>query len=423
VSSPTEPPIEPPITRSRQFWALIAYAVSLGVFGGFAGLLFLGLIDDCEKWNVDSNPHWFGGHWWWVAVTAAAGLVVGLMHRLLRVPEQTPGIIAELKTGEVDAKLVPGMVAISAVSLIGGASLGPEKALGSMGGGAGTWIAKRRALDKEDSQVNVLSGMAGAYGGLLSSPVITVMLILEVARPGGNRFTKTITSAIVSSSVGFGIYFAIAGAVFLDVYKVPQYKFEDWQLLVAIPLGLFAAVVVTVLVVFIQLSMRLFGRVPIILRATLGGVIFGVVGVIVPLTLFTGSSQLTTVIHDAGTFGIGLLAVIVIAKILTFAVSQSSGFIGGPILPSLFIGGTAGVLVHEVIPSVPLGLAFTCVFAAVPGALVSAPFTVVLLAAFVSQVGALQTAPVLIAVVTAFLTMEGVQYLVATRKAASATGG
>jgi H+/Cl- antiporter ClcA len=104
----------------------------------------------------------------------------------------------------------------------------------------------------KDAEVNLLSGMASAYGGLLSSPVITVMLILEVTRPGGDRFTKTITSAIVSSSVGFGIHFAIAGAVFLDVYKVPQYKFEDWELLVAIPLGLFAAVVVTVLVVSIH---------------------------------------------------------------------------------------------------------------------------------------------------------------------------
>jgi H+/Cl- antiporter ClcA len=422
VSATAEPPVQPPVTRSKEFWAFTGYAIALGVFGGFAGLLFLGLITRGEKWNVDSNPHWFGGHWWWVAVTAAAGLIVGLMHRVLKVPEQTPGIIDELQTGQVDAPLVPGIVAISAVSLIGGASLGPEKALGSIGGGAGTWMARRRRLDKEDSQVNVLSGMAGAYGGMLSSPVITVMLILEVGRPGGNRFTKTMMSAIVASSVGFGIYFAIAGAVFLDIYKVPQYKFEDWQLLAAIPLGLFAAVVVTTMVVVIQLSMRTLGRLPIILRATLGGLVFGIVGVALPLTLFTGSSQLTTVLHDAGTLGIGLLVAIVIAKIGTFAVSQSSGFIGGPIFPSLFIGGTAGVFVHEVIPSVPLGLAFTCVFAAVPGALVSAPFTVVLLAAFVSQVGALQTAPVLIAVVTAFLAMEGVKTIVASRRASRPTG-
>jgi len=39
---------------------------------------------------------------------------------------------------------VPAVVAVSAVSLIGGASLGPEKALGSIGGGAGTWIVNSR---------------------------------------------------------------------------------------------------------------------------------------------------------------------------------------------------------------------------------------------------------------------------------------
>ena len=128
-------------------------------------------------------------------------------------------------------------------------------------------------------------------------------------------------------------------------------------------------------------------------------------------------------LSDASTLGAGLLAAIVIAKIFTFAVSQGSGFIGGPIFPSLFIGGTAGVFVHQLIPGVPLGLAFTCVFAAVPGALVAAPFTVVLLAAFVSQVGGLQTAPVLIAAVTSYLTMEGVKYFLASRNAARTAKG
>jgi H+/Cl- antiporter ClcA len=382
----------------------------------------LGVVDHAEKWNVDSNPHWFGGHWWWVAVTAGAGLVVGLLHRLLRVPEQTPGIIAEIKTGQVDAPLVPAMVLISAVSLIGGASLGPEKALGSAGGGAGTWISKRRKLESEDSQVNVLSGMAGAYGGLLSSPVIVVMLLLEVGRPGGNRFTKILFSTLIASSVSFGVYFAIAGAVFLDIYKVPQYQFHDWQLLAAVPLGIFSAAVATALVMCTTMAARAFSRFPEIARSVLGGVLFGIIGVALPLTLFTGSAQLKTVLHDANTLGVGLLAVTVIAKIFTFAISQGSGFIGGPIFPALFIGGTAGVFVHELIPSVPLGLAFTCVFAAVPGAVVAAPFTALLLAAFVSQVGGLQTAPILIAVVTAYLTLEGVKYVVASRRAAHDSG-
>jgi len=418
---PAPPP--PPITQSKGFWLLMAYALVLGVLGGLAGLVFLGVVGHGEKWNVVTNPHWLGGHWWWVAVTAAAGLVVGVLHRVLRVPDETPGIIAEIKTGEVDARLVPATVLISAVSLIGGASLGPEKALGSIGGGFGTWIAKRRGLGSEDGQVNVLSGMAGAYGGMLSSPVIVVALILEVARPGANRFTKTLLTTIVASSVGFGVYFAVAGAVFLDIYKVPAYRFADWQLLAGLLLGLFSAVVVALLVASIAVATKLLAKVPGIARSTLGGLLFGVIAVLVPLTLFTGSAQLKTVLHDAGTLGVGFLALIVVAKIVTFAISQGSGFIGGPIFPSLFIGGTAGVFVHELIPGVPLGLAFTCVFAAVPGALVTAPFTVVLLAAFVSQVGALQTAPILIAVVTAFLAMEAVKYALVSRKAANAVGG
>ena len=68
----------------------------------------------------------------------------------------------------------------------------------------------------------------------------------------------------------------------------------------------------------------------------------------------------------------------------------------------------------------PEALAFTCLLAAVPGGVVAAPFTMVLMAAFMTQVGALQTAPILIAVITAFLTMEGVKYLMASRKQAQA---
>ena len=420
MSMSSGPTAAPPVTQQREFWVLMGYAVALGVFGAVAGLVFIGVITSGGKWYDDSDPGWFGGHWWWVAVAAAAGVVVGLLRRLTRLPEEVPGLFEDLQTEHVNPGLVPGIVAVSTASLIGGASLGPEKALGSMGGGAGSWLAQRRALAKEDSQVNTLAGFAGAYGGLFSSTVIVVLLILEVARPGGQRFTKALAAEIVASSVSFGVYFAIAGAVFLDAYQVPSYKFEDWQLLAAIPLGLFAAVVVTLLAGFMMGAARLFGRLkaPAIAKSTLGGVVFGIVGVALPLTMFSGSDQLKTVLTDSGTLGLGLLVAILIAKIATFAVSQASGFVGGPIFPSLFIGGTAGVLVHQVIPGVPLGLAFTCLLAAVPGALAPAPFSMVLMAAFLTQIGALQTAPILIAVVTAFLTMEAVKYFLASRRQA-----
>ncbi|MGH7642488.1 MAG: chloride channel protein [Candidatus Dormibacteria bacterium] len=257
--------------------------------------------------------------------------------------------------------------------------------------------------------MNALAGIAGIFGGLFSSPVIVVMLILEVVRPGGRQFSKTLVTDIAAASVSFGIYFAIAGAVFLGAYQVPRYTFEDWQLLAGIPFGLFAAVVTTLLAGLIMLASQAFGRLTVaaIVKSTLGGIIFGAVGVVLPLTMFSGADQLSSVLRGAGTLGLGLCIAILIAKMLTYAVSQGSGFVGGPIFPSLFMGGTAGVIIHQAIPGVLLGLAFSCLLPAVLGSLAAAPFAMVLMAAFLTRGGALQTAPILITVVTAFLSVEG----------------
>ena len=173
--------------------------------------------------------------------------------------------------------------------------------------------------------MNTLDGFAGAYGGLFSSTVIVVMLILEVARPAGNGSPRP-------SSGDRHIERLVRGLLrHRRLGLVPQYKFEDRQLLAGIPLGLLAAIVVTLLVVFIKLAERLFGRLklPGIAKSALGGAVFGLAGVILPLTMFTGSDQLKTVLADAGTLGVGLLVVLVIAKILTFVVSQESGYVGG----------------------------------------------------------------------------------------------
>lgn len=411
-----------PVTRSRDFWVLVGYAVALGALGGLAALAVLEAIKYGGSWYTDSLPGWFGGHWWWVGVTAAAGFLVGLLRWLTRLPRDIPGFFEEVRAEHVDPKLVLGTMAASLVSLIGGASVGPEKVLATMGGGAGSWIARRRRLGEEDSQVNTLSGVAGIFGGLFSSPLIVVMLIVEVARPGGRQFSKALAASLVAGSISFGIYFAIAGAVFLGAYRVPRYAFEDWQLLAAIPLGLFGAGVTAMVGGFMTLASRLFGwlKVPAIAKSTLGGLMFGIVGVALPLTMFLGGDQLTSELKDARALGLGLCVAVLIAKMLTYAVSQGSGFVGGPIFPLLFIGGTAGIVVHETIPGVPLGLAFSCLLTTVLGSTARAPFAMVLMTAFLTRAGALQTAPVLIAVVTAFLGAEGLGYLLQGRRPAAA---
>ena len=126
------------------------------------------------------------------------------------------------------------------------------------------------------------------------------MLTLEVARPKAARFADTLVAGLLASSVAFAVYFPIAGSTFVGLYTLPSYKYEDWQLLAAVPLGLAAGALALLTVVAIGLMAKL--TAPLvkrtILRSAIGGIAFGLVGVVLPLTLFTGTDQLTTVIHD-----------------------------------------------------------------------------------------------------------------------------
>jgi H+/Cl- antiporter ClcA len=416
---------EPPIAEGRHYWTLVRYACLLGVFGGAFGLFFIWLLSLAQSWYAYSSPELMGGHWWWVALTAVAGLIVGLLRRLTRVPYKTPGLIADLQEQYVDPRLIPGILLVSTASLIGGASLGPEKALGTVGGGLGQWMSARRRLDDEGRGITTLSGMAGSFGGLFSSPMIVVMLIIEVARPGEARLTKVLVAAILSASISFGIYFAIAGTVFLDLYAVPAFRYEDWHLLAGVGIGLCAAVVSILLGVTVAGSVKLFDklRLPDLVKSIIGGVLFGIIGVTLPLTMMTGTDQLGVVLKEGAALGLGLVITLAIAKIITMAVSLGSGFVGGPIFPAMFIGGSAGVALHLAVPSLPLGLTFTCMLAAVVGGFVSAPFAMVLFTAFTTQIGALNTTPVLIAVITSFLTVQAMKLqLKRRREAASDTG-
>ncbi len=85
--------------------------------------------DTCD-YNTDANcGDWYSGKLHWIAVTACAGFAVGLLRWVFEYPENMPGIFQEITMCHVDPKWSPLTYLISAISLGGGASLGPEQAL------------------------------------------------------------------------------------------------------------------------------------------------------------------------------------------------------------------------------------------------------------------------------------------------------
>ena len=67
--------------------------------------------------------------WYWVYVTSGAGFLVGCLRVLMKYPENLPGFFKEVTDCHVDPTWALHTVLLSAISLAGGANLGPEQAM------------------------------------------------------------------------------------------------------------------------------------------------------------------------------------------------------------------------------------------------------------------------------------------------------
>jgi H+/Cl- antiporter ClcA len=402
-----------PFARSATFWTVVALVTPLGLTMGFVALVYVGAIDWLTEliWGDDpEDTALWSGEAWWIALMGGMGLLVGLMRKFLRIDESPPGLFDELAARRVDPRPIPREVAVSFVCLVSGASVGPEASIGAMGGGLGTWIAERRKLPPAARQATMFSGMAGGFGGLFTSPYLATSVVIEGGAPAKATMSTTIVATLLASTLGFGVVYAVSGEVFFNVYDVMPYDLRWWDLLLAVGLGVFGAFLAVVVGVgqkATRQALGRFNRYPVQL-AVAGGLALGVIAFAIPVTRFSGSGNLETVLLNASEFGAGLLFLVVAAKIVAFLITFGTGFIGGPIFPLIFIGGTAGVAVNQAIPDIPQGLAVVCLLAAVPGAIARIPFTLGGIAALSVTVGGPeQAAPAFLAVATSYVLVTG----------------
>jgi H+/Cl- antiporter ClcA len=403
-----------PITRTREFWTLVGYAAVFGSVMGLVAYVFLAIVEWATDvlWTDTDSYGWFAGEPWWILLMGGVGLTIGIIRRVLRVQPVIPGLFDEIDERRVEPATVPRRVLVGFVSLIGGASVGPEAPLASIGGGLATWVSERRQEPESVAETNTLVAMAGAFGGLFSAPMISALLVVEAATPEGGRRRYAVTAipVLIAATAGFAVYFALAQTTFVDVYQVPPYAVDLWDFVVAIPLGVLGALLAGLLgftMAAVRKGAMRFRSRPVVL-ATLGGLALGVIAFALPLTRFAGAAELTTLLDHAPELGAALVIVLILAKILAVALSFGTGFYGGPIFPMIFIGGAAGVAVHLLIPGIPEGLAVIALFAAVPGAGASIPFTLTFLAAMTLTLASpAEAAPAAIATAVSYAIFTG----------------
>jgi H+/Cl- antiporter ClcA len=402
----------PAFGRTRAFWRNMAWGLVSGALGAIGAFIFLALMNLGLSlvWPDPPGPEPFSGSWQIVAIMTVAGIIVGLLRGFL--PVEDIDVFKAVEKGRLDTRPVPGALLVALTSLIGGFSLGPEVPTGMGGAGIGAWLSKRRRLSDESKKVNILSGVMGAYGGLFSSPFAALMIPVETTHAQSPAYYATLVIAAGAALLGFALFFFQAGDQFSSLLRfldLPAFNLEVWHMAMALIFGLIG----TVLAVVFGVLLRIFKRLALplakqpVLRSTLAGFLLGLLAFALPLTLFLGTDGLVTVTTQAAQLGAALLAVVVLAKMVALSGALAGGFIGGPIFPLLFVGGTAGVVINLLVPGIPMALSVSCMMAAVPGAVLPIPLTLSVIVMLITGIPPTEVIPVPVAALAAYFLTHG----------------
>jgi len=398
--------------RSRPFYKLLALCA---LFGTLAALLTVGF---AAVYRTGSQILWtwlpgqlglgegVGSPLFVIVLCLTGGLLVGAITRLTRVP---PHLLAE-ELGELttSGRMDPrhGLVGMlrGLVGLLFGGSIGPEGPLTGGSGALGTLLADRLRLPGPATAAVTYASISGMFGSFLSSPFGMAILTIEGGLEKGKLSWKLLIPGIVASSVGYVIFFLITGYTFGGMYEFPAYEgLRAVHLAYALILGLMGGAA-GLLFIWLFKAMRkvsLPARSRPVGLALLAGLVLGVIGSALPLTLFSGEAEIQVLIDRAAELGIATLVVLGMVKIALTVTCLSLGWSGGYIFPSFFAGAALGLAVHLALPFIPEAVCLTCVIAGLSVALLRSPIALTFI---IQTLFDARLAPVIaIAVLAAFL--------------------
>ncbi|MFA9562669.1 MAG: chloride channel protein [Nitrospirota bacterium] len=398
--------------RSKEYWVRFGWGILVGFLGalgalGFNYIMNLGLQ---FLWPDQTGVVPFSGSIWIVVIMTVAGFIVGLLHQYTSAEDVDA--VRGIVTGKLNLGPIPSALLVSLVSLVGGFSLGPEVPSGMLAAGLATWISEKRKLSDEIRKSNIISSITAAYGGLFTAPLGAFLIPVEMPHAQTLGSYGSLVIAAVAAIVGFAVFYVAGGDQFaglLRILDLPDYTLEVWHLVVAVILGVVGALLAFVYAITRGLLTRLvipLKRFPIV-RNTLAGLLLGLLGYALPLTLFLGSNGLVTVTENAAELGVVLLIVYVFAKILATTGALATGFIGGPIFPLFFVGGTAGTVVSLLFPQIPPALSVSCMMVAVTAGVLPIPLALGVFVVLITGVSLTEAVPLLLAAFVSFLIMKG----------------
>jgi CIC family chloride channel protein len=292
---------------------------------------------------------------WILVVPALGGLVVGLLIHFF-FPDARGSGIPQVKVayameyGRVPMRTAVGKAIVSALSVGSGSSLGREGPTVQICAAISYAISKLFSVPRRVQMNQLPISAAAALAAAFNAPLAAVTFAIEeiVGDLNQKLAASIVIAAVIASTIErwlLGEHPLFAGA---NVYVLNR----PMELIAYAALGVAAGIVgviFTKLVLLLRMVFRDRINIPAWAKPAVGGAMVGVIGLWQPNALGLGFDFLGTVLQGQDNLLLKAALFLLLAKVLSTAVSYGSGMSGGIVGPSLFIGGLLGTAMWHLV--------------------------------------------------------------------------
>lgn len=391
---PAPPTLGGPLAHLRmsEHTFMVVAALCVGILAGLGAVGFRMLIEFLQGLFWGASPltlaHVREHVWWWTILApviggAIVGPLVWFFAREARghgVPEVMEAVA--LNSGFIRPRVVVVKSLASALSIASGGSVGREGPIVQIGSALGSMLGQLLKVSGRRLRTLVGCGAAAGIAATFNAPVAGALFAVEIILGdfGVSQFSPIVIASVVATVVSRHFL----GDV--PAFRVPIYDLgSPLELPIYALLGVAAAVVALAFVKFLYGAEDLADRLPIRpwLITPIGFGIVGVIGLFWPEIFGVGYEAIEAALR--GEVALGLLGILLVAKILATSITIGSGGSGGIFAPSLFlgamVGGVVGTAAHAIFPEIavhPGAYALVGMGAVVAGA-THAPITAILI--------------------------------------------